>query len=59
MKILAIEKEIPGVPGTDYQPHLQAEARKAWNHLRQRIQEKLQQVRFERRIAEIARFSRR
>ena len=30
MKILAIEKEMPGVIGTDYQPHLEAEARKAW-----------------------------
>ena len=30
MKILAIEKEMPGVLGTDYQPHLEAEARKAW-----------------------------
>lgn len=28
MKILAIEKEMPGVLGTDYQPHLEAEARK-------------------------------
>lgn len=30
MKILAIEKEMPGVIGTDYQPHLEAEAWKAW-----------------------------
>jgi len=30
MKILAIEKEIPGILDTDYQPHLEAEARKAW-----------------------------
>ena len=30
MKILAIEKEMLGVLGTDYQPHLEAEARKAW-----------------------------
>ena len=30
MKILAIEKEMPGVGNSDYQPHLEAEARKAW-----------------------------
>ena len=30
MKILAIEKEVPGVTDTDYQPYLQAEAQKAW-----------------------------
>jgi len=30
MKILAIEKEMPGVSDTDYQPYLEAEARKAW-----------------------------
>jgi len=30
MKILAIEKEMPGVLDTDYQPFLEAEARKAW-----------------------------
>lgn len=30
MKILAIEKEIPGVADNDYLPHLEAEARKAW-----------------------------
>jgi hypothetical protein len=30
MKILAIEKEVSGVLDTDYQPHLEAEARKAW-----------------------------
>jgi len=30
MKILAIEKEMPGVSDTDYQPHLEGEARKAW-----------------------------
>ena len=30
MKILAIEKEIPGVTEQDYQPYLEAEARKAW-----------------------------
>ena len=30
MKILAIEKELPGVLAEDYQPHLEAEARKAW-----------------------------
>jgi hypothetical protein len=30
MKILAIEKEVPGVNESDYQPWLEAEARKAW-----------------------------
>lgn len=30
MKILAIEKELPGVANSDYQPWLEAEARKAW-----------------------------
>ena len=30
MKILAIEKELPGVLDTGHQPHLEAEARKAW-----------------------------
>lgn len=30
MKILAIEKELPGVADTDYKPHLEPEARKAW-----------------------------
>jgi hypothetical protein len=30
MKILAIEKEMPGVQGPDYQPYLEAEALKAW-----------------------------
>jgi len=30
MKILAIEKEIPGVADNDYKPFLEAEARKAW-----------------------------
>ena len=30
MKILAIEKEMPGVADGDYQPHLEAEARKAY-----------------------------
>ncbi|HET6557677.1 MAG TPA: hypothetical protein VFG54_10215 [Prolixibacteraceae bacterium] len=30
MKILAIEKELPGVAEQDYQPHLEAEARKAY-----------------------------
>jgi hypothetical protein len=40
MKILAIEKEMPGVTGTDYQPHLEAEARKAWElHLQGLIRE--------------------
>ncbi len=30
MKILAIEKELPGVTASDYKPWLEAEARKAW-----------------------------
>lgn len=30
MKILAIEKELPGIVDSDYQPWLEAEARKAW-----------------------------
>lgn len=30
MKILAIEKEMPGLTSVDYQPWLEAEARKAW-----------------------------
>lgn len=30
MKILAIEKEMPGVSDSDYQPHLEKEAMKAW-----------------------------
>jgi len=30
MKILAIEKEISGFSNDDYQPYLEAEARKAW-----------------------------
>lgn len=30
MKILAIEKELPGIKDTDYQPFLELEARKAW-----------------------------
>jgi len=30
MKVLAIEKEIPGVADSDYKPFLEAEARKAW-----------------------------
>ena len=31
MKILAIEKEIPGVKDSDYTPYLKAEARKVWD----------------------------
>ena len=31
MKILAIEKEIPGVKDSDYKPYLEAEARNAWD----------------------------
>ena len=30
MKILAIEKEMPGILGSDYKPWLEPEARKAW-----------------------------
>lgn len=30
MKILAIEKEMPGVADSDYKPWLESEARKAW-----------------------------
>jgi muconolactone delta-isomerase len=30
MKILAIEKEVPDVADSDYQPFLEAEARKVW-----------------------------
>jgi hypothetical protein len=30
MRILAIEKQIPGVTGKQYQPYLEAEAERAW-----------------------------
>ena len=30
MKILAIERELPNIKNSDYQPFLEAEARKAW-----------------------------
>jgi len=30
MKILAIERELPNITDSDYQPFLEAEARKAW-----------------------------
>ena len=30
MKILALEKEVPGVPDDAYVPHLKAEALRAW-----------------------------
>ncbi len=30
MKILAIEKEVPGVADEDFTPHLKAEAARAW-----------------------------
>jgi muconolactone delta-isomerase len=30
MKILAIEKELPGVNAEDFRPHLKAEAARAW-----------------------------
>lgn len=31
MKILAIEKEMPGKTGKDFEPHLKAEAIEVWN----------------------------
>jgi muconolactone delta-isomerase len=30
MKILALENELPGLAAADFQPHLQAEARRIW-----------------------------
>ncbi len=30
MKILAIEKEVPGIPDDAYEPHLKMEAARAW-----------------------------
>lgn len=30
MKILAIERELPGATAEDFRPHLKAEARRAW-----------------------------
>lgn len=30
MKILALEKEVPGLTAEDFRPHLKAEAAKAW-----------------------------
>jgi muconolactone delta-isomerase len=30
MKLLALEKELPGVKAEDFQPHLAAEAARAW-----------------------------
>jgi hypothetical protein len=30
MKILALEQEVPGTTGEDFQPYLQAEAARAW-----------------------------
>lgn len=30
MKILAMEQDVPGVTGEDFQPHLRAEAARAW-----------------------------
>ena len=40
MKVLAIEKEVPGVTDSDYKPWLEAEARKAWElHLKGLIRE--------------------
>ncbi len=30
MKILAIEKELPNISGTDFKPHLKAEAFRVW-----------------------------
>ena len=31
MKVLAIEKELPGTKSDDFKPHLKAEALEAWN----------------------------
>ncbi len=31
MKVLAIERELPGVTGADFDPHLAAEAARAWD----------------------------
>jgi muconolactone delta-isomerase len=31
MKILALENELPGLTAADFQPHLQAEARRIWD----------------------------
>jgi hypothetical protein len=30
MKILAIEREVPGAAGEDFRPHMRAEAEKGW-----------------------------
>jgi hypothetical protein len=30
MKILAIEKDVPGIPDEAFAPHLEAEAARAW-----------------------------
>jgi hypothetical protein len=35
MKILAIEKDIPGIKADDYKPHLKAEALQAWQLYKQ------------------------
>jgi hypothetical protein len=37
MKILAIEKEVPGIKDEDYKPHLKPEALKAWELYQQGI----------------------
>lgn len=34
MKILALEKELPGTSSADFGPHLQAEARAVWDLVR-------------------------
>jgi muconolactone delta-isomerase len=31
MKILALERELPGVTAEDFRPHLKAEGRRAWD----------------------------
>jgi hypothetical protein len=31
MKILAIEKELPGAEGVDFRPHMRAEAERGWD----------------------------
>jgi hypothetical protein len=37
MKILALEKDRPGVTSTDFSPHLQAEARAVWEMIQSGI----------------------
>ena len=37
MKILALEKEVPGVTGEQFRPHLAAEAARAWELYQQGV----------------------